>query len=66
MLSRKKKRQAEDIARHNFDTAGGYYAAGRDIQKRKDLAEKWTKEDTFKKQDALSLERGDEVSFEFS
>jgi hypothetical protein len=58
VLSRKKKRQAEDIARNNFETAGGYYAAGRDIQKRKDLAEKWTKEDIEALRDGFGQQYG--------
>lgn len=58
MLSRKKRAQAEKIARDNFEMAGGYFAAGRDLEKRKKLSQKWTREDIEALRDGFGQQYG--------
>jgi hypothetical protein len=55
MLSRKKKRQAEKIAKDNFERAGVYH---RDAQGHRWLAQKWTKEDIEALKDGFGQQYG--------
>ena len=62
MLSRKKKKEAERIARDNFEYAGTYYGSlGSEPERlaaHKDLAEKWTKEDIESLRDGFGQQYG--------
>lgn len=57
MLSRKKRRQAEKIARDNFEQAGGYYPYV-SAEKHKKLAQKWTREDIEALRDGFGQQYG--------
>jgi hypothetical protein len=56
MLSRKKRRQAEDIAAANFDRAGQYYRT--DVNNHKRLAKEWTKDDIEALRDGFGQQYG--------
>lgn len=56
MLSRKKRRQAEDIAAANFDKAGEYYRRDHDNHKR--LAKEWTQQDIEALRDGFGQQYG--------
>lgn len=58
MLSRRKKRQAERIARDNFERAGTYYGEASKIDSHKKLAEKWTREDIEALRDGFGQQYG--------
>lgn len=58
MLSRKKRRQAEKIARDNFEQAGGYYPGSVSAEKHKKLAQKWTREDIEALRDGFGQQYG--------
>ena len=58
MLSRKKKRQAERIARDNFERSSVYYGAIKDADSHKRLAEKWTREDIEALRDGFGQQYG--------
>ena len=57
MLSKAKKRQAEQIARNNFEMAGSYYGVSK-ADKHKRLAEKWTREDIEALRDGFGQQYG--------
>jgi hypothetical protein len=67
MLSRKKKKEAERIARYNFDAAarsggGGLGSKPDRLAAHKDLAEKWTKEDIESLRDGFGQQYGSVLS----
>lgn len=62
MLSRKKKRQAEKIAKKNFEFAGVYFkghsASDDTLANRKRLSQKWTREDIESLRDGFGQQYG--------
>jgi len=56
MLSRKKKRQAEKIAKDNFQRAGSFYGRSPSDQER--LAKDWTKDDIEALRDGFGQQYG--------
>lgn len=58
MLSKRKKRQAEQIARDNFEKSGSYYKSSKHIESHKKLAEKWTREDIEALKDGFGQQYG--------
>lgn len=58
MLSKAKRKQAEQIARNNFEMAGSYYGAVGKADKHKRLAEKWTREDIEALRDGFGQQYG--------
>ena len=58
MLSKRKRRQAEQIARDNFEKSGTYYSGSKDVLSHKRLAEKWTREDIEALRDGFGQQYG--------
>ena len=56
VLSKKKKEQAEQIAKANFDHAGTFYR--RDADNHKRLAKEWTKQDIEALKDGFGKQYG--------
>lgn len=56
MLSRKKRKQAEQIARNNFGAASTYYEDK--PEKHEELAKKWTREDIEALRDGFGQQYG--------